>query len=183
MNFDKSNPVFETKHFIFRPLTLNEVEDLFEIYSDPDVIRLDYSEPVTTKEQMAAIITAANSNPSVVTWSGEHKSFNKVIGTCGFKNWNRQSRNAELGGNLAREFWNQGYAAEALGALINYGFENMNLNKVYASTNSRNIAALRLLNKFGFTQEGHFREHQFLDGEFADVFFFSLFKKDYNNAN
>ncbi|MFA9556860.1 GNAT family N-acetyltransferase [Evansella sp. AB-rgal1] len=174
-------PHFQTKNLIFRSLKLEDKFDIYYLYSDPNVVKLDVSDPINSLEAAEELIRKASdssTDPHSIHWGVELKETNRIVGTCGYKNWNRVSNHAEIGGNLASEFWGKGLATEGLKALLDYGFVKMNLNKIYASTNCQNISALKLMKKYGFCQEGRLREHQLLDDQYYDVFIFSLLYKD-----
>ncbi|SDZ57973.1 ribosomal-protein-alanine N-acetyltransferase [Evansella caseinilytica] len=174
--------VFETEHLIFRSLTMADTPAIYSLYSDPLVIRLDQSERMQTLKEAAALIQAAEQakyDPRVLHWGVEWKAANKIVGTGGFKHWDRIARHAEIGGCVSREFMGRGLATEGLAALLEYGFTTMSLNKIYGLTNEKNIRALRIMKKFGFRQEGRLREHQLLDGCYSDVLLYSLLQKQY----
>ncbi|MDQ0255716.1 ribosomal-protein-alanine N-acetyltransferase [Evansella vedderi] len=173
---------FTTKNLIFRPLNLDDKYDIYRLFSDPKVVQLDQSEPVKSIQEVEELIRIAERSqydPHSINWGAELKETGRVIGTCGFKNWDRLSNHAEIGGNLSSELWGKGYAAEGLIAILDYAFNKMFLNKICAYTNSRNGNAIGIMRKYGFQQEGKLREHQFLDGEYVDVLAYSLLKKEY----
>nr|WP_257791151.1 GNAT family protein [Salicibibacter kimchii] len=103
------------------------------------------------------------------------------MGTCGFKNLNQVSRHAEIGGNYSSSVWGRGYATEALNALLRYGFTVLRLNKIYAQASSDNESVMKLLNNYGFTQEGRLQEHLRLNDACKDLYMFSLLKNEYTD--
>jgi ribosomal-protein-alanine N-acetyltransferase len=68
---------------------------------------------------------------------------------------------------------------EALSAVLAHGFRDLNLNRVEALIGPDNIASLRLARGAGFSQQGHFRQHYFHDGELQDSLLFGLLKANY----
>lgn len=173
---------FESKNLIFRALKKSDKYDVYHFFSDENVMKLDESNPVKSVKEIEDYIktvTELNRSPYYMIWGVESKQTNKIIATCGFKNWNRDNQHAELGGNLSSQFLGKGYAKEILMELLNYAFQDMELHKIYGKTNSRNIPAIKLMSKFGFKEEGRLREHQLLDGTYEDVLLFGLLKGDY----
>ncbi|WP_078430539.1 GNAT family N-acetyltransferase [Alkalihalobacterium alkalinitrilicum] len=171
----------ETRNLIFRDFSIDDKSDIYYLYSDPEVMRLDQSEPIKDLVEAKTLIKnfqQSNQSHNSISWGVELKETKKVIGTCGFKNWNRLSHHAEIGGNILSKEWGKGYGKETLMFLIEYGFTKMYLNKIYAYTNVKNRIVLTLMNKYGFQQEGVLREHQLLGREFYDVLVFSLLKKE-----
>jgi RimJ/RimL family protein N-acetyltransferase len=69
---------------------------------------------------------------------------------------------------------------EALSALLDYGFTELNLNRVEADTDPRNERSARLLERLGFSKEGLFRERFIVDGEVSDSAMYGLLRRDWN---
>jgi len=68
---------------------------------------------------------------------------------------------------------------EAVRTLINYGFQQLNLNRIEATTDSENTRSIRLLERLGFLKEGRLRQKYFYKGKHHDELVFSLLKKDW----
>lgn len=108
------------------------------------------------------------------------KETNEVIGWCGYHTWYLPHYRAELGYELNDDSKKgKGYMKEALAAILDYGFTTMGLKRVEAFLDLENIPSLRLIQYFGFTQEGTLREHYFTNGRFEDSTVFSLLHKEY----
>lgn len=111
------------------------------------------------------------------------KQTGEVIGGCGFHNWYAVHRRAELGYALnSDEHKRKGYMTEAANAVIAYGFGKLNLNRIEATTAPDNIASQALLRRFGFSQEGYFREHMCFEGRSGDSVAFALLRREYEAA-
>jgi len=94
---------------------------------------------------------------------GEH------VGGCGFSNINHQDRNAEVGLFIGvKEMWGQGIGADTLRALLRYGFDYLNLHRIYLRFFAGNDRGQRCYEKVGFKAEGRFREHSFRHGRWID---------------
>ena len=98
----------------------------------------------------------------------------KLIGTIGLWRFIKQNYRAEIGYTIHPDFWNQGYASEALKAVLHYGFQTLKLHSVEANINPGNQASRRLLEKHGFVQEAYFHEDYFFNGQFLDSVILSL---------
>ena len=68
---------------------------------------------------------------------------------------------------------------EALNAIINFGFKNINLHSIEANVNPDNSQSIKLLKKIGFQQEAYLKENYYFNGQFIDSMIFSLIKSDY----
>ena len=171
----------KTENLIFRELTVDDIFDVYCLYSDPKVTRFDQGEPFTDireAEELVSVFKESNRSHHSVSWGVELKETNKIIGTCGFKNWDRLSHHSEIGGNISSKYWGNHYGTEILQFMLAYGFNRMNLNKIYAYTNTKNSSVLRLMDKYGFKQEGRLQEHQLLDSVYEDVNVYSLLNRN-----
>jgi len=91
-------------------------------------------------------------------WGITLKTDGTLIGTCGLFMWNRNWRNCVLGYELAPPAWGQGFMREALTRVIDWGFEQMELNRIEAQVHPHNAASLKTLAGLGFVEEGRLRE-------------------------
>jgi len=82
-----------------------------------------------------------------------------VIGSCGFHNWIKNHERSEIGYEIHKQYQNQGYMSEAIKKVINYGFQEMNLNRIEALIDPMNENSIRIVTKNGFKQEGILRGH------------------------
>ena len=85
---------------------------------------------------------------------------------------------AEIGDDLGRDYWHQGYMSEALRAMLAYGFETLKLNRIEALVMPENEASATLLRRLGFSEEGVLREYAYFKGEYHDLRFFSLLRRE-----
>jgi RimJ/RimL family protein N-acetyltransferase len=89
----------------------------------------------------------------------------------------RLKRRCEIGYALASKHWGQGYATEALEALLDHGFRALGLNRVEADIDPHNVGSARVLEKLGFRQEGYMPERWIVHGEPADTAFYGLLRR------
>ena len=108
------------------------------------------------------------------------KESNTAIGRCGFHNWYHAHKRAEIGYAIFDEkFRGFGYMREAMPALLDYGFNNMNLNRIEAFVGPTNEPSLRVVRKNGFKEEGHLKQHFVHDGTPVDSLVFALLREEY----
>jgi ribosomal-protein-alanine N-acetyltransferase len=105
-----------------------------------------------------------------------------LIGNCTLFGINTTCRRAELGYGLAQSAWGQAYMHEALRALLDYGFSEMQLNRVEADIDPRNLASARSLERLGFTREGFLRERWIVGGEVSDTALYGLLQREWITA-
>lgn len=90
-----------------------------------------------------------------------------------------EHRRAEIGYVAVREHWGRGYTTEAVRALITHGFDERDLNRIYAQCFSDNPASRRVLEKAGMTYEGARRQHVFRLGRFVDTQQFGILRSEW----
>ncbi|GGA77304.1 hypothetical protein GCM10008025_21160 [Ornithinibacillus halotolerans] len=91
-----------------------------------------------------------------IRWVITLKGKGRVICSCGFLNIVLQDGRSEVGYELSKEYWGKGIASEAFEAVIQFGFEQLNLQRVQALIEPPNISSQKLLERKGFIKEGLF---------------------------
>jgi ribosomal-protein-alanine N-acetyltransferase len=174
-------PHLETERLMLRPLTPADLEFIYQHFSDPDINRyLHDEEPIRTRQDARAIVDFYT-EPGVQhynRWVIVLKSNDKSIGTCGYHKWRKRHFCAEIGFDLAKVFWKQGLMTEALTATLEFGFGEMELNRIEALVHPHNLASIRLLEKLHFQNEGCLREYYYQGGMFHDCLKFSLLRRE-----
>ena len=98
----------------------------------------------------------------------------KLIGAIGL-HLDIENHKAEVGYWLGKSFWNKGYVSEALQAVLKFGFEELKLNKIYASYFHHNPASGKVLEKNGFVFEAELKQEILKNGKYLDLFRYALF--------
>lgn len=101
----------------------------------------------------------------------------EYAGTISLKNINLIDRNAEYAIVIRKKFWGTGLAKEATELILNYGFNSLNLNKIYLNVLSSNERANKFYNKMGFDFEGSFKNHIFVNGKYEDLVWYCKFNE------
>lgn len=107
----------------------------------------------------------------------------KLVGHCGLYNIDWVSRNAEFGIYVG-EGKGKGYGKKALGLLVDYGFNVLNLHKIWCEVFDNN-KAFSFYKKFGFTHEGTLRDNHFWGGDYMDSYIMSMLRDEWieNHSN
>ncbi len=181
LNPNIAYPRLETAHLVLRALRIEDADFLFKEWSDPDVTALMHDEePLKAREQADEFLHPLQTPemiPHLKWWGIELKTIGCLIGTCGYFRWNQQHHRAEIGYDLSPDYWGQGLMPEAIQALIQYGFTEMNLNRIEAMTEKQNRRSQRVLMKLGFQREGLLREYYYRDEVYYDQVQYSVLKK------
>lgn len=106
----------------------------------------------------------------------------KLLGHCGLYYIDWINRHAEFGIYIGNEDFRQGgYGSDALRTLIRYGFDNLNLNKIWCEVYSNNKAS-DVYKHIGFTHEGTLRQHYWSEGQWWDSHMMSLLREEWNRV-
>jgi len=183
MNITKNKfPNINTKRLFLREINLNDARTLFQYWSDDEVtkyLNIDSFINIGQALNMIRLLKSLFPRKEGIRWVIVRKEDNAVIGTCGFNSWVKKSSRGEIGYELGRTYWGNGYASEALSEIIEYGFNVMELNRIEAFTVPEAVRSINLLKKFGFKKEGILREYGYWNNQYWDENIYSLLKKDW----
>ena len=175
-------PVLRTQRLLLRQLHPADAADVFGFRSDGEVQKYN-SEPMTHISQSLELVyqmLEGYASQKSLCWGVTLHEENRVIGLFTLNSWDTWHRHAEIGYDLARAYWGQGLASEALDALLRFAFEAMELNHIEADTLAVNSASVRLLDRLGFQLEGVRREYILeADGLYYDSAIYGLLRREY----
>ena len=154
----------ETAGLILREIIFEDVERIFLLDSNPAVMKYIGVKPVTTlveSEETIKKIRKQYQENGIARWAVIEKETNLLIGWSGLKLLtepiNGFKNVFELGYRFLPEFWGKGYATESGKAVLDYGFNELNLEKIYACVDIENITSDKILKeKLGFESQGTF---------------------------
>jgi ribosomal-protein-alanine N-acetyltransferase len=182
-DIDKAYPRMETQRLILRALRMEDAEFVLKEWGDPVVtFYMRDEEPLKTLEQareMLRPLQTPEKMPYFKWWGIELKAEGFLIGTCGFCKWDKRHHHAETGYDLWPDYWGQGLMPEALSCLLRYGYEEMALHRIEATTHTENRRSQRVLEKLGFQREGLLREYYCRDGLYNDQILYSLLRREW----
>lgn len=101
-----------------------------------------------------------------------------LVGSIGLKDIDREHSQAELGYWVGVAWWGRGIATEAAGAVVNYAFDCLELNRVSAHSMMRNSASVSVLERLGMQREGVLRQRVLKEGRFEDVVLYGILRSD-----
>ena len=107
------------------------------------------------------------------------KGHEGLIGSCGLFSWNRQWRKCTVGYELSPEAIGQGLMTEALHAILDWGFMQMQVNRIDAQIHPDNDRSIKLARKLGFVEEGRLREIAWWGSRHHDMLQFSLLRREW----
>ena len=172
-------PNLETNRLNLRRLKSEDVDEIFVLRSNPEIMQFIPRPLMKTKEEALEFISVMDTNVNnnnVINWAITTKEDDQLIGMIGFYRMKPENYRAEVGYILSPEFHGKGIITEALEKVIQFGFEEMGLNSIEAVIDPENYGSEKVVLKNNFVKEGHFKEHTFFEGKFFDSVFYSLLK-------
>lgn len=178
-------PTLDTPRLRLRWLEERDVDDLYAIFSDPEVMRYWSSPPYTGRaqaEELLAGIGECFRGGGLYQWGVARRADDRVIGTCTLAGIDRSNLRAEIGFALGRAHWGGGLMIEATSGLLDFAFGPLGLARMEADVDPNNHASLRLLEKLGFQREGYMRERWRVGGGVQDSVFLGLLAREWPAA-
>jgi RimJ/RimL family protein N-acetyltransferase len=157
------NPVnaFHTARVSVRAVALTDLDELMAVNGDDAVTRfLPYpswrnrEDALAWLVRMHGLVEAGTAAQLVM----QHRASERVIGTVLLFNHDVASARIELGYALAREWWGQGIASEAIAATCEHAFGELGIRRIEAEVNPDNAGSNALLRRLGFMHEGVLRK-------------------------
>jgi RimJ/RimL family protein N-acetyltransferase len=168
----------ETPRLILRRQVPEDLDDLWALYSDPEVTRFIPDAPRTREEAQAELEWHMHGQPQdrrLGLWATVLKENGRFIGRCGLLPWTIEGRNeVEVAYALARGQWGKGLATEAARAILAYGFEQLGLPRLVSLIDPENSASQRVAEKTGMRLE---QKLEGIDGDGIPTWIFAA-KRD-----
>jgi ribosomal-protein-alanine N-acetyltransferase len=175
-------PELTTGNICLRAIDEKDIAALFSLFSHEKVVRfMDIERFVNVSEAVQLISFFRNKLASGegMRWAVTTDDRGELIGTCGFHHINKTHYKMEMGYDLLPAYWGKGIMTNSIHRLLQYGFGELQMNRIEAFVDPDNKHSSRLLQRLGFEQEGKVREAFFQKGKFVDAFIYSLLQKDY----
>ena len=173
----------ETERLILRRVEFTDGTSMLRNWIADEKIQSLYSEPTyETEEAVKELLTkyiTSYEKEDYYRWAVIDKETNECIGQIAYFLVDSKNHFAEIEYCIGAEFQCRGFATEATKAVINFGFEQMNLHKVQICTKTINIPSKRVIEKCGFTYEGTLRDYFYMNGEYVGRLYFSILRSEY----
>lgn len=155
---------FSTERLILKTITEHDAAEILEIRSNGEINQfLHRNPPKNTFEALDFIlgIKKKSSNNEILFLGIALQNNPKLLGTICLWNFSKDRKTAELGYELLPEFHGKGIMSEAVNAIVNYGFKDLNLKSIEAYTNKDNLNSIKLLQNSQFILNENRRDEKF----------------------
>ena len=174
----------DSERLVLRDYTLSDIDAEYEYNTDPELFKyMPFSSGTheDTRNRIERTIEKQKETPrTVYNMAVTLKSTQELIG--GFRISSESDIEGSIGYKLAKHHWGKGYATEAAIAVVDFGFNVLNLHRVYATVHPENVASIRVLEKVGMTLEGRLRENLLYDGVFGDSLIYSILEQEWKST-
>lgn len=151
--------IFQTERLLIRTLKKEDAEDYFDMMGNPNVmnpIPRDVMSREESNKHLNNMLNTEHTASDKKVWAIELKSENKFIGLCAFLKNNENED--EIGYRLREKYWRKGLGTEVTIGLLNYGFNQLKMDKITADVNSQNLNSVKILEKFMTAKKEFFNE-------------------------
>ncbi|MGI8639326.1 MAG: GNAT family N-acetyltransferase [Pyrinomonadaceae bacterium] len=144
-------PIIETERLLLRMFKTEDLDVVYQLFSDADVQKYLSAENRRTREQLK--VTLKNlvrrwDERGFGIWCVTEKNTTEIVGYCGFQYFDNMME-IEILFAFLQDFWGSGFATEAAKACLRFWFEELTVDKILAATYPKNIASRRVLEKIG----------------------------------
>ena len=179
----KIQPILKTERLILRPFRVEDAHDVRRLAGDYEIAKTTLNIPHPYEDGMAE--AWINTHKQLfehgieVIFAITDKQKKHLIGSISLHEIKREYDTAEMGYWIGKPYWNNGYCTEAGGAILEYGFNMLKLNRIYAFHFNTNPASGKVLQKIGMTHEGCLRQDIKKWGEYLDLEVYGILKEDF----
>lgn len=178
-------PALDGTRLRLRALHERDIDALFALHSDPQVMRYWSFPAWTERDQAVAHIARLARERELMEfypWVATLRGGDELIGTCSLFGIHREHLRGVIGYALRPPFWGQGLAGEMLRLALDFAFDALALNRIEADIDPLNLASCALVERAGFQREGYLRERWHVGGGVQDTALYGLLRKDYASA-
>lgn len=168
------------KHIYLSPMTLEDIAQYVKWMNDLSIT--EKLGTATLNVSVESELEWLKTNSSAYQFAIVDLKTDELIGNCGIRQINSIRQCAEIGLFIGEEKnRNQGYGAEVIGLLLDYGFDYLNLHNVMLRVYSFNEQAINCYQKVGFQEIGRRRESYYLKGTYYDEIFMDIIREEWNS--
>ena len=173
---------FTTERLLLRPFIWTDLEHIQRYATRPEFYRyLPISEqtPKTVAEFLQDRIDEQGvDGRSSIHFALVPHRIGQIIGTIRIEVRSPQHKAGDLGFALDSDYWRRGYMTEALIRVIDFGFNELNLHRIWATADIENVRSWQLMARVGMTREGLLRDDKLMRGRWRSSYLYSIIAGD-----
>ncbi len=164
-----------------RPLRMTDASALYDYLRNP-LVTAKTSFPIVSLpmvEGMVARYQQRWASGELSKWGIALAHDDTLVGTCGFNDWSKAHRWAELAFDLAQPQWGNGLMQKAVTAVLDWAYQQDQIDRIHAFVRIDNQRSYRLLERNGFLREGCLRSYRVCRGQPHDFYIYGLLRGDW----
>ena len=173
----------ETDRLMLRAFSFDDADSMMRNWAGDDQVQDMYGEPsYKTHEEVRGLLEkyiSSYEDGLHFRWGIFEKASDECIGQIAYFLVDQKNHFGEIEYCVGKAFQGRGYATEATKAVIRYGFEKINFNKVQICVRPSNLPSKKVIDKCGFTYEGTLREYFYRNGKYEDRMYHSILRKEF----
>ena len=165
-------PKLETERIILREVNEEDLDLVFSFNADPDALRYVAREYYTHKNEAVdklKSLQAGYHEKTGIIWTFVLKRSGESLGYGGFFEISENRDNTEVGYGILKKYWGNGYVSEVVKELTRFGFDDMDIQRIFGRVDPENIPSARILEKLGYRNEGIIHADGFARGRHFDM--------------
>ena len=175
-------PNLETPRLLIRRVLHNDISEILALRGNPETMKFIPRPLCKTNDDALELINIFDeliTKNQGVNWGLADKTTNKIIGLISFHRIDTENHRAEIGYMIMPEFTRQGLVFEGIQRLLDFGFNEMKFNSIFAIIDPQNTKSALVLQRNGFQKEAHFKQSELRNDKFVDIAYYGLLKNEY----
>ena len=173
--------IYETKRLYIRDFETDDLNEFHRLVQDPDIYKYLPWGPNSKEDTKNFIQTSIEQSSKTPRKFFDMpillKETSSIAGCIRITVLNHKE--AEIGYWIGKGLWGQGLATEATLGILGFGFQKFKMNKIYAKSNPKNLASIRVLKKAGMVKEGYLKKDIYVRGQYRDSVLMAISKKGF----
>lgn len=183
MKSNKSSIQIETARLLLRKFVAADFPNYAAYHSRPDVYRYLYAAPLEGVEMERKLLQATEApfehNGDTCRFAVVRQSDQVLLGDVVLKLADKAARQAEVGYVFNPEYAGQGYATEAVGALIDLGFRQFEFHRIFARLDVENTASVKVMERLKLRREAHLIENDRFNGVWGSEYIYAVLAQEW----
>lgn len=174
--------IFETNRLLLRSFELSDSKMVQQLAGNEEVARttlaIPHPYPDGAAEHWIENVRQSSEKGDSYAFAMIRKEDGTLVGNMSM-GVSQKHKRAELAYWVGKPFWRQGFATEAARRIVQFGFEDLDLNRIFAAAMTKNPGSYKVMRKIGMKEEGTFSQHVLKWGIYEDLVFYGMVKSDY----
>jgi RimJ/RimL family protein N-acetyltransferase len=176
-----NNPFLIGNAVYLRALEREDAQVMLPWFNDPEITRTLLRHRPINRGAEEAFIDGAGREPDDIVLGVVLKHDDRLVGVTGLRQFDHKNRHASFGITLDKVEWNKGYGTETTHLIVAYGFETLNLNRIWLHVVANNARGIRTYEKVGFQKEGVLRQDDYREGRYWDTVVMAILREEWGS--